>query len=635
MDGEVQNKMNIYKDHNKTNMKRINDLFSLRKTFLMMVILHVFFSLFTGVSGTALAAPGEVLILDTTVAGGTSSLEALAAAAVGKTAVVVNGATWGSMSAGDFADYDAIVLGDPDCRSDLSLIAAAVANAEVWGPVIDGNVIIIGSDPVYHANRSSPGALVLINQGIAFSVDEPGKTGAYLDLSCYYHSSPSDTPVPVLDGINGGGFSVIGASSLPGLNDVHIVAEHPALVGLTDADLSNWINSVHEGFNTWPIQFEVLAIARDASGSHTAPDGSVGYPYILARGEGIVVISDIDLSPESAVNPLGTSHTLTAEVTTDDPTPGTPVVETEVTFTVIDGPHEGTTGSSMTDSSGQATFSYVGTEVGVDTIEATFIDALSRTQRSNRVTKEWGGDSCSETLTITNETLPSAPVLTHYTAPLNVVGGEPEYTWEIAYVIASEELQADSGYDPSIHDEIALFIVPSEGDSSVGVLNWNTLPQIPENDDPDNPIFYIDFTVRVDSGEDCGSATFRYTDPDINISSAERQNNIGGGGGGGASAGGCFIATAAYGSYLHPDVNVLKTFRDKYLKTNYLGSLFVKTYYRYSPPAAEYIARHETLRTATRIALTPVVYGVKYPAAALLVFGFIGFAAGYRWRRRR
>ncbi len=349
----------------------------------------LFAATFTGtvlVDRTAQAAPGEVVILDSTVSGGSSSPEANAAALVGKTAVVVNAATWASMTAADFADYDAVVLGDPTCTTNAATIAAAAANASTWAGAVDGNVIIIGSDPVYHRS-SRAGAARLIEQGMAFAVDEAGKTGAYLDLSCLYHTSPSGTPVPVLDGF--GSFVAIGASSLPGLNDVHIVATHPALVGLTDADLSNWGNSVHEGFEDWPIGFEVLAIARDAGGSHEATDGTVGYPYILARGESIVVISDIFLSPEDAINPVGTSHTVWATVTNDDPDPGTPVEGVLVTFEVIDGPNTGVTGSAVTDVFGEASLSYVGNTPGYDTIEATFVDDAGRTQRSNRVMKLW------------------------------------------------------------------------------------------------------------------------------------------------------------------------------------------------------------------------------------------------------
>ncbi|MCI0637250.1 MAG: hypothetical protein L0206_25540 [Actinobacteria bacterium] len=104
-------------------------------------------------------------------------------------------------------------------------------------------------------------------------------------------------------------------------DDAHIVATHPALAGLTDATLSNWSCSVHEGISSWPINFEVLVIAENAiGGNYNAPDGTIGFPYILARG--VEVISDILLSPDVAVNPVGTDHTVTALVTTDNPGSG-------------------------------------------------------------------------------------------------------------------------------------------------------------------------------------------------------------------------------------------------------------------------------------------------------------------------
>ena len=61
------------------------------------------------------------------------------------------------------------------------------------------------------------------------------------------------------------------------------------------------------------------------------------------------------------------------------------------------------------------------------------------------------------------------------------------------------------------------------------------------------------------------------------------------------------------GSPLHPHLDILQDFRDKYLMPNGFGRKFVELYYRYSPRIADFIAKHKLLKVAVRINLLPVI----------------------------
>ena len=101
------------------------------------------------------------------------------------------------------------------------------------------------------------------------------------------------------------------------------------------------------------------------------------------------------------------------------------------------------------------------------------------------------------------------------------------------------------------------------------------------------------------------------------------------------SVGGCFIATAAYGSPLEPHVMALREFRDRYLQRSALGRAFIRFYYRHSPPVAALIAEHEWLRAIVRMLLAPVVLIVEFPlrGAAVLLLALALFF-GVRLRTR-
>ncbi len=73
----------------------------------------------------------------------------------------------------------------------------------------------------------------------------------------------------------------------------------------------------------------------------------------------------------------------------------------------------------------------------------------------------------------------------------------------------------------------------------------------------------------------------------------------------------CFIATVAYGTGEHPDLDVLRWFRDEVLMQQGVGRSLVGFYYSYGPTAAEWLADKPRLRRLVRWSLFPVVLGVR------------------------
>ena len=69
----------------------------------------------------------------------------------------------------------------------------------------------------------------------------------------------------------------------------------------------------------------------------------------------------------------------------------------------------------------------------------------------------------------------------------------------------------------------------------------------------------------------------------------------------------CFIASAAYGTNDHPDLELLRRFRDKYLLTSEFGTAMVDLYYNWSPPLAQLIKDYPVIQKPIKLLLKPIV----------------------------
>jgi len=155
------------------------------------------------------------------------------------------------------------------------------------------------------------------------------------------------------------------------------------------------------------------------------------------------------------------------------------------------------------------------------------------------------------------------------------------------------------------------FTLVAHGDTLTGTVSGATYTIFSsETGASGTDTMYITFTVS-SSSSGSGTITWSGTDgvewceggAELTFTKPTPPPAGGGGGGGGA----CFIATAAYGSYMESHVKVLRDFRDRFLLTNTVGKVFVDLYYTYSPPVADFISNHNNLRLVIRWSLLPIV----------------------------
>jgi hypothetical protein len=142
--------------------------------------------------------------------------------------------------------------------------------------------------------------------------------------------------------------------------------------------------------------------------------------------------------------------------------------------------------------------------------------------------------------------------------------------------------------------------------------------------------------------EDGGAGDADGTANGIIVDPAGLAGLFGGDSDDGGSQEGCFIATAAYGSYMEEQVMILRNFRDRILYSSDWGTAAVHFYYKHSPPLADFIAEHQNLRKVVRWGLLPVIglswitlqIGFWQTFAALMVlFVLVISFSGYMYKR--
>lgn len=278
----------------------------------------------------------------------------------------------------------------------------ASQKADINAFVAAGNKVII-----YDSECTFGGSVDYSWLAYPFETTNPGAWGAYgnglivVEDNILSHSDP--TNVHYID-------AALLNSTTDAVGDMNVVnldtVDPNWCLDLTGVNVQNVPGATHmyARYGSGLLIYNGLDV--DWMGSYTSPTSSTG-PGNLAKLwlqelqavpdpallPCIKQVIDISLNPETATNPVGTTHTVTATI---EDISGNVYPDVLVTFEVVAGPNTGASGvcsanaDCTTDTNGNVSFTYASNGViGTDTIQASYVDDQGVTNFSRDVFKEW------------------------------------------------------------------------------------------------------------------------------------------------------------------------------------------------------------------------------------------------------
>lgn len=213
---------------------------------------------------TAPAWAADILIY-----GPADATESGVATTGGHTVTIADATAWAAMTTGDFAAFDAIVIGDSGCTVGASPnLDVATSNRTTWASAVTGPIVALTWDPGAHGDGAGPNQTDELTLNAINYAASGTSTGLYFALGCYYLDNAL-TAVTLLDPF--GMFTVNDQSA-----DTITILDpaHPTMTGLTEAGLSNWGSSTHAQFLAFPAGFQAIA---------NSDNGSLVLPVIVTR----------------------------------------------------------------------------------------------------------------------------------------------------------------------------------------------------------------------------------------------------------------------------------------------------------------------------------------------------------------